>query len=166
MYVAVTGHRTGRLGGHGEATTKRLYDLARASLMPMKREYEGSLQVLTGMAIGWDQAVAEACVSLNIPYHAYIPFYGQENRWPDDTKRKYYELLNTAATVDVVNEGGYAPWKMNRRNEAMVDVCDMVLALWDGGDGGTYNCIQYAKKHNKPVENVYDYYKRMLNVKG
>lgn len=164
MNVAVTGHRLGRLGGYGEATQKRLYDLARASLRPLRREHEGSLQVLCGMAIGWDQAVAEACLSLDIPYHAYIPFYGQENKWPEHVKKRYYELINSAATSEVVNEGGYAPWKLNRRNEAMVDACDSVLALWDGGDGGTYNCIQYAEKQGKPIENVFEYYKRMLNV--
>ncbi len=39
---------------------------------------------------------------------------------------------------------------MQKRNEWMVDNCDMLVAVWDGTDGGTYNCIDYAKRMKKP----------------
>jgi nucleoside 2-deoxyribosyltransferase len=40
----------------------------------------------------------------------------------------------------------------------MVDNCDTVVAVWNGTSGGTKNCIDYAKKQNKPVANLYKSY--------
>jgi len=40
---------------------------------------------------------------------------------------------------------------MNDRNEWMVDNSDYVIAVHDGSKGGTYNCIQYAKKNSKEI---------------
>ena len=40
----------------------------------------------------------------------------------------------------------YHPAKMQKRNEFMVDNCDILIALWNGTSGGTKNCINYAKK--------------------
>lgn len=37
------------------------------------------------------------------------------------------------------------------RNRQMVDVCDEVLALWDGHSRGTQSTIEYARKVGKPV---------------
>lgn len=31
----------------------------------------------------------------------------------------------------------------------MVDLADMVIAVWDGSKGGTGNCVQYAQKKGK-----------------
>ena len=36
-----------------------------------------------------------------------------------------------------------------KRNETMVDLCDMVLIIWDGISKGTKHTINYAKKKNK-----------------
>ena len=33
----------------------------------------------------------------------------------------------------------------------MVDNSDIIIAVWDGTKGGTYNCVQYAKKKNKEI---------------
>lgn len=37
------------------------------------------------------------------------------------------------------------------RNKAMVEMCDRVLAIWDGTSKGTAATIAYAKKLNKEV---------------
>ena len=44
--------------------------------------------------------------------------------------------------------GRAAPLK---RNEAMVDIADYVLVIWDGTSRGTMHTIAYAKKKNKSV---------------
>ena len=33
--------------------------------------------------------------------------------------------------------------------------CDLVLAFWDGSSGGTGNCVRYAGKVGKPIENLW-----------
>lgn len=109
------------------------------------------------MAVGWDQAVADACVDLGIPFHAYVPFReGQDRFWPYDTKAHYAELLSLAAEVVYCCDGGYEPWKMQERNEQMVDACDHLLALWNGSHGGTANCVKYAKMIAKPITNCWE----------
>ena len=45
--------------------------------------------------------------------------------------------------------GKAAPLK---RNETMVEMCDSVLAIWDGQSKGTLYTINYAKKSGKPVK--------------
>ena len=42
---------------------------------------------------------------------------------------------------------------MQRRNEFMVDNADMVLAYHDGSEGGTKNCVDYAKSQGTVVVN-------------
>lgn len=49
----------------------------------------------------------------------------------------------------MVSDEEYKPWLMQKRNEFMVDRVDTVLAVWDGSDGGTGNCVKYAKKIGK-----------------
>lgn len=47
--------------------------------------------------------------------------------------------------------GGYAPAKMQIRNEYMVENCDLLIAVWDKSDGGTANCVKYAKSQRKNI---------------
>ena len=93
-----------------------------------------------------------------IPFTAAVPFYGQESMWPESSQEEYNKLLKVAKDVVYICDKGYAPWKMQIRNEWMVDHCDTVLALWNGTDGGTANCIRYAQKKNKPIINLWDHW--------
>lgn len=96
------------------------------------------------MALGVDQDFAQISIELAIPFTAALPFIGQEDRWPESS-RKYYEwLLERADDVVVVSPGGYSAAKMQVRNEWMVDNCDHLVAVWDGSEGGTGNCVRYA----------------------
>jgi uncharacterized phage-like protein YoqJ len=47
------------------------------------------------------------------------------------------------------------PWVMQRRNEWMVDHCDILYAFWDGTSGGTANCVKYAAQIGKPYVNLW-----------
>ena len=115
------------------------------------------------MALGWDTVWAEALIELEVPFLAAIPFEGQESRWPQESQKKYHDLLKKADRVEIISPGGYAAWKMHVRNEWMVDNCDRVVALWDGGDdGGTAACVRYATKRKVPVDNLWDMYRQDL----
>lgn len=140
MIVAATGHRPDKLGGYSKQVYNRLIDLAKSEISII-----GASRVLCGMALGFDMAVADAAIELNIPFVAYIPFIGQEKRWPKSSQDHYNTLLSLAESKVIVCDGGYSPEKMNLRNEAMVNNCDVLLALWNGSSSGTGNCIKYAK---------------------
>lgn len=149
MIVAGTGHRPDKLGGYTHATFDRLTALARDWLQEHRPD-----QVISGMALGWDQAVADAALDLHIPLIAAVPFHGFESRWPHAAQDRLNLLLDQATEVHIVH-----PFPgtigLHRRNEWMVDRADKMLALWDGSWGGTFNCIRYAEKAGVPVENLW-----------
>lgn len=152
MRLCVTGHRPDKLGGYEVTSRRALGCFAVESL-----HRAGPELVITGMALGWDQAIAGACVMLDIPFIAAVPFKGQERPWPHDAKVRYDLLLERAREVvhvcDVLTPTARA---MQIRNEWMVDRADSVLALWNGTFGGTHNCIAYAKKQGVPVTNLWN----------
>lgn len=153
MIIAATGHRPDKLGGYGQNVHNKLVKLATKYLILKK-----PTKIISGMAIGWDQAFAIAGVNLKIPVLAAIPFAGQESKWPDRVKDNYAELLSNCSEIKIVCEGGYAAWKMQKRNEWMVDNCDRLVALWNGSPGGTGNCIKYANS-KVLIDNLWDEFK-------
>lgn len=73
----------------------------------------------------------------------------------------YNNILNKADEVIIVSYGNYAAWKMQKRNEHMIDRLsnnnDFLIAVWDGSSGGTANCIKYAKNMNKNIIHIDPY---------
>lgn len=112
---------------------------------------------ITGMALGADQIFAEAVIrmrdaGLPLKLVAAVPFLGQESKWNIPAQKKYREILNQCDSVQIVSEGAYTPYKMQIRNEWMVNNSNFTLAIWNGAEkGGTWNCIQYARKLGKQI---------------
>lgn len=141
--VAVTGHRPDKLGGYDPENPIRVWvrDQLKKKLTELRPKY-----CISGMALGVDQDFARCCIELEIPFLAAVPFIGQEKKWPPESQRVYKELLAKAFQVHVVSEGQYSSAKMQKRNEWMVDNCQTLIAVWDGSEGGTGNCVKYAGK--------------------
>jgi uncharacterized phage-like protein YoqJ len=158
MIVAGTGHRPDKLGGYGDDVFKRLVVLARSYLEQLQPWH-----VISGMALGWDQALAMAAVKLGIPFTAAVPFADFHSKWPQQSKEVYYRLVREAQHVQMVSEPGYEPWKLQARNEWMVDHADRMVALYMGGNGGTSNCLIYAVKQKVPVDNLINRWLDMCN---
>lgn len=148
MIIAGTGHRPNKLGGYRvpNPTFNSVMEGMDKILLELRPD-----AVICGMALGVDQWLAELCIFNGIPYIAAIPFQGFDSRWPEPSRVKYRQLLDAASRVEVVCTGGYEPWKMQRRNEWMVDNCDRLLAVFDGTDGGTANCVRYARNCGKSI---------------
>jgi uncharacterized phage-like protein YoqJ len=152
MIIAVTGHRPDKLGNEynmkGPISKKiysRLDDLV-AQLKPTK--------IITGMALGVDMIFANLAINRKIPLIAAIPFVGQEKKWPIESQRIYNRILSYAEQKVIVSPEGYASWKMQVRNEWMVNRCDILIAVWDGTEGGTYNCVNYAISKEKDIRRI------------
>ena len=148
--IAGTGHRPNKLGGYTDYAWQRLLLTAERAI-----ELLEPTTVISGMALGWDQALAMKAHEMGIPFIAAVPFVGQESVWPAQSKQRYYDLLSNAEDVVTVCSGGYSALSMQRRNEWMVDNCDGVLALWDGSSGGTGNCVNYVKHVKRPMKNAW-----------
>src|SRR3546814_455543 len=159
MIIAATGHRPQRLGVYDKDTMMRLRRGA-AHYIGKKQPTKG----VSGMALGWDTAWALALIDQGIPLIAAVPFEGQESRWPKEDQERHRFIVRQAAAVVVVCPGGYAAWKLQKRNEWMVDHADEMVALWDGSRSGTGNCVAYANASGKPVVNLWPSWERSRNA--
>lgn len=149
MIIGVTGHRPHLLGGYDNVTFEKLKNLALEALIE-----EPPSKVITGMALGWDTAIALACVELSIPFVAAVPFLTQPDTWPATSKALYKKLLSNAVHVSIISPR-YHTKAMLQRNHFIVDHSDEILALYNGGSGGTGNCVKYAKFKQKPIKNLW-----------
>ena len=155
--IAFTGHRPQKLGGFDNSINKRNHFLSLLGNFILSEPYiqkymTGELVFITGMAQGVDQWATELAVEWGVPFDAYIPCYDQQKTWPLEAQRHYWNLVIKARSIIQVSSEDYRPELMQRRNEAMVDNCDMLFAYWDGSGGGTSNCVRYARQVGKPVE--------------
>jgi len=141
VFVAATGHRPDKLGGYNFFNPQRCWirERIRDELLDLQ-----PTACISGMALGVDQDFAWTALWMNIPVLAAIPFKGQESRWPESSQVFYRELLARCYHTEVVSPGEYSARKMRVRNQWMVDHCEVLLAVWDGSEGGTGNCVRYA----------------------
>lgn len=166
MIVAGTGHRPDKLvvPGHAAYSDDQLECLTRFAERILIEEEPR--RVISGMAQGWDMALAHAATNLRIPWTAAVPFAGQERRWPKETQAHYRALLALADKIVMVSPGGYSPYKMQVRNEYMVRHAWRVLALWDGSAGGTANCVEFAGSIERDVRNVWPDWQAFLQERA
>lgn len=148
--IAVTGHRPEKLGGYDN------HEAHRVIRRHMRRFLEARLQeeeliLISGGALGIDQFWIEVGLYLQLPVIAALPFEGYNSRWPKASREKYEKLLAQCSSVRYICQPGYAGWKLQKRNQWMVDECNELVAYWNGSPGGTKNCYEYAIAQNKTI---------------
>ena len=142
LRIAVTGHRPEDLFGYDECEGWRWL---RAVLRRVVGDLSGggACELMSGMAIGVDQEFAAVGLDAGLPVEAFVPFPGQESRWPPEAQAHYRRLLRRCR-VQVVSPC-WSKEAFQRRNEAVVDACDVLVAVWTGKpSGGTFRCLRYA----------------------
>ncbi len=162
MIISGTGHRPNKLEVHGiqaypdSFAYDRLVSLSMAILDAEKAD-----KVISGMALGFDMALAQAAIYLKTPFVAAIPFVGQEKQWPEKSQAYYRNLLEQADEIAEVSPPGYEAKKMHIRNEWMVNHTDKVIALWNGNtSGGTASCVKYAESTNTEIVNYWSVWEK------
>lgn len=158
MVIAGTGHRPDKLGGYSEWVKENLKQVALDYLNGHQWDANFITRVISGGALGWDQALGWAAIEADIPLTLALPFPEFQSKWPKQSQDELELMVSLADKVVYVCEPGYAPYKMQTRNQWMVNECDTVLALWNGTEGGTANCIKYAEKVGKPIINLWENY--------
>lgn len=151
MILAFTGHRPDRLGGWDplHPVVERVKKALRDGIIA-----HWPIYAISGMAQGVDVWAAEACVELGIPYIAALPCDGWGENWPLPSQQRYQALLTKAKEIHVVSPGPFKLWKLQRRNEWMVDHCNLLLSVYDGSSGGTLNCLEYAAHVKRDVQQL------------
>ena len=126
--VAFTGHRTydGTAAESLSAAVERLYG-------------RGFRTFLSGMAVGFDLAAAEAVLTLRAAHPdvrlvAVVPFGGQEERVSPADRVRFLRAVAAADEVEVL-AGGYRRGCYAVRNDFLVDRAALVVAWYDGSPG-------------------------------
>lgn len=156
--LCFTGHRPDKLGGfNGE----RAENIQKPLFQRMKNVIISAINngfdtFITGGALGVDQLAALAVINLK-GTHKHIkliiakPFPSQGSKWPLKSQERLENLCINADEVVNVSNDPYSREKMMVRNEWMVNHSDVVIAFWNGGNGGTGNCVRYARSKFKPI---------------
>jgi sugar phosphate isomerase/epimerase len=162
MYLSVTGHRPNCTGGYGAAAIARVERIAYRWIDALRPEL-----AYVGMALGWDQAVATACVSLGVPFVAVIPGLPRGmafgDNWPRASYERYLSLLERAESIE------WRPWagagrEYYDRDRRLVELAAarlpdaLLLALWSGERSGTSLTVGLAVEWSVPVWNVWGDY--------
>jgi len=153
--LAFTGHRPQDLPTDWTSQTfSRHFDL----LMPRISRYWPAAFV-TGGALGVDSFAASYALNVGAALHLVLPFTPDVMgaRWGLEARKRLDFHIRHAASVDVLHQGPYnGSATYQRRNEAMVDRADLLVAVWSGKrQGGTWNCIRYAHSVGRPMVNIF-----------
>lgn len=168
--IGFTGHRPSKLGGYNNSSIKNINirDKFKSLIIRRMKKFidmgETHFRFVTGMALGLDtmaflivESLKRDFPYLNIEILCAIPFEQQYSTWTKTQVNNYFKMLNRADKVIYVDrlkkykikgmvEDLFYYEKMQARNEYMVDISDLILGVWDGTKGGTYNCVKYCYK--------------------
>lgn len=153
MRIAITGHRPQRLNKEYDGIGP-MSDWLREEINKVL-DMHSPTQLISGMALGVDQLFAEIAIKRNLDLLAAIPCKNQEKMWPQKSKDRYNEILQYPNCEKVYVSESYSGWAMQKRNQYMVDNCDLLIACWNHiPQGGTYNCVRYAQSKNIKIEYI------------
>lgn len=147
MIVGVTGHRD------VEQEPGELLAFARLSVALMVRN--GVTEIITGMARGWDLAIARAAFDHGVPYIGAIPFPQQPDKWTKADQEDWAVAVQRASRIEVA---GNLPLNgfYHRRNIWIVDECDELWSFWNGSPGGTAHCTLYANDTSRIIRPLWE----------
>jgi uncharacterized phage-like protein YoqJ len=158
-----TGHRPGKYGDYDiKHESNKPIIKALTNAIELAINQEGINRFISGGALGVDTLAFYSVHKLKEKYEGTtnilaLPFEQQDKIWTPEQKKWYRKMIELADEVIYVDTleaykikdlkvGEYHPAKMQKRNEYMVDHSFVVIAMWDGSNGGTGNCVRYARK--------------------
>ena len=154
-----TGHRSHKLPwGENKCDSRYLktkLELKKTIIRAIRRGYT---TFVSGMATGADMMCAELALELkhmfpNIKLMCVMPCKNQDKLWSETQKSRYKSILTLADGV-VCLQGRYTKRCMEERNKYMVDNSTLIIAVFDGTEGGTKNTIEYAKQKGKEIISI------------
>ena len=146
-----TGHRPAKLPWGFDERDPRCAALKQSILRELDELYRrGWRHFISGMALGCDLYFAEAVLELKERYpavtlEAALPFPGQADRWPEDSRARWRRIV-AACDVESVVQNHYDRGCMLRRDRYMVERSSAVLAVFDDTPGGTKYTLDHAAK--------------------
>src|ERR1043166_6500505 len=125
MVFSGFGHKPNEVGKYDIDTLANLACFAAETISQFN-----PTKLVTGMGLGWQQALALAALELDVPFIAALPFQGQEKVWPDKTQVLYRMLLEKASSVEVISSGVFSPMKYIECDKWIVNNSEGVFIFW------------------------------------
>jgi len=154
-----TGHRPEKLPwGENEGDPGCVALKARLRDVVEEAYHAGMRHFICGMARGCDFYFAETVLQLRNKYpditlEAAIPCASQSHGWKR-VERERWQAILAACDLETLVQERYDPGCMLRRNRYMVDHSVLVIAVYDGSDGGTRRTLEYALRKKVPFVDI------------
>lgn len=156
--VAFTGHRDSKLLFQGENDPRLMALRGELREKIIEMISDGATEFFSGMALGVDTYAAEEVLNLKKQYPrinliAVIPCPDQDKLWTVAQQKRYRDLLAQCSKKMTISPQ-YEKGCMFKRNRALVELCDVLIAVTDGSNvtgGGTQYTIDYAEKMGRKV---------------
>lgn len=154
-----TGHRPEKLPwGNNESDPRCLRLKARVQDAIAAAYENGKRHFICGMARGCDFYFAEAVITLrslrpDVTLEAAIPCARQSASWSVEQRERWEKLVESCDRTTVL-QGEYTPDCMHRRNRYMVEHSSLVIAVYDGSDGGTRRTLEHAIREKIPFVDI------------
>lgn len=154
--VSFTGHRPEKLPFFSEEDPLCVELKEKLEKTVRKLIADGAYAFYSGMALGVDMWAAELVLELkkefpDITLTAVVPCPEQADKWSLEHRERYQGILERCDKV-ITTSPHYVKGCMMKRNKALVDLCDIIIAVFDGSKGGTMNTVNYAKSKKKKIE--------------
>ena len=149
-----TGHRPQSLPWGFNEQDERCLKMKRQLKVEIVKAIEsGFATFISGMALGFDMICAETVLELKKSYPQIkligaIPCKTQDKLWREKDKRRYRELLKKLDGIRCIYDDYIGSECMLERNRFMINNSSLVIALYNGRNGGTQKTLEYAKKQN------------------
>ncbi|MBE6901142.1 MAG: DUF1273 domain-containing protein [Ruminococcaceae bacterium] len=153
--VSFTGYRPAKLPFFGEDDPLCIALKQRIESTVSELAESGAREFFSGMALGVDIWCAEAVLKLKQKYSdikltAMIPCHDQDARWNEAERARYHDILSQCDKTICISPV-YSKDCMHRRNRALVEICDVLVAVYDGKSGGTKYTVDHATKAGRRI---------------
>jgi len=156
FWVCFTGHRPQKLPWGFNENDERCQKMRIRAIIEIEDAIQkGYHTFLCGMALGFDMICAEIVLELKKKYPhikliGAIPCKNQCEKWNSIQKTRYQKILKQLDKIRCIYDH-YEDGCMQERNQYMINNSSLVIALFNGKNGGTKTTIDYAKSLGKEV---------------
>lgn len=125
----------------------------------LERHPADELIGVCSLATGADQLFARAVVATGATLYAVIPSRRYKETFDPVDRATFTSLLARARFAEALDFPEPSPAAFGAAGQRVVDLCDLLLAVWDGsaadGKGGTADAVAYAIGKGKPMAVVW-----------
>lgn len=125
---------------------------------------KGCRRFIAGGAVGFDTLAAREVLRFRISHPdvsliLFLPCFDQDAGWGERQRDSFEYILSQADEVKYISET-YDRECMKRRNQAMAEECDMMIAYVGHQRSGSSQTLRFATSLGKECINLYDEFEK------